>query len=44
LVIFLRPLVIREPSIDRDLKDFRPFLEQALSRRSVEDGHGEATP
>jgi general secretion pathway protein D len=31
LVIFIRPLVVREPSIDKDLYDFRPFLDKAMS-------------
>jgi len=29
LVIFLRPVVIGEPSLERDLKDYRQFLGQA---------------
>ncbi len=29
LVIFMRPLVVHEADIDKDLREFRPFLEQA---------------
>ncbi|MGE3771368.1 MAG: type II secretion system protein GspD [Gammaproteobacteria bacterium] len=31
LVIFLRPVVIEEPSLERDLKDYRQFLGQSTA-------------
>ncbi|MGQ0593894.1 MAG: pilus (MSHA type) biogenesis protein MshL [Gammaproteobacteria bacterium] len=33
LVIFLRPLVIDNPSIDADLSGYRPFLEERVERK-----------
>jgi len=33
LVIFLRPVVIDNPSIDADLTDYRPFLEERVERK-----------
>jgi MSHA biogenesis protein MshL len=33
LVIFLRPLVIDNPSIDADLSRYRPFLEERVERK-----------
>ncbi|MDQ3581026.1 MAG: pilus (MSHA type) biogenesis protein MshL [Pseudomonadota bacterium] len=33
LVIFLRPLVIGNPSIDADLSGYRPFLEERVERK-----------
>ncbi|MGH8565035.1 MAG: pilus (MSHA type) biogenesis protein MshL [Gammaproteobacteria bacterium] len=33
LVIFLRPVVIDNPSIDADLTDYRPFLEERVKRK-----------
>ena len=33
LVIFLRPLVIDNPSIDVDFSRYRPFLEERVERR-----------
>ena len=33
LVIFLRPLVIDNPSIDADLSGYRPFLEERVKRK-----------
>ena len=35
LVIFLRPVVVQEPSIERDLKDYRQFLGQSASGASA---------
>ncbi len=32
LVVFLRPVIVRNPSIDRDLRDYRRFLERHTSR------------
>jgi len=33
LVIFLRPLVIDNPSIDADLSGYRPFIEERVKRK-----------
>ncbi|MDZ7751800.1 MAG: secretin N-terminal domain-containing protein [Gammaproteobacteria bacterium] len=35
LVIFMRPLVVHEADIEKDLREFRPFLEQAYRLPSV---------
>ncbi len=32
LIVFIRPVVIREPSIDKDLRDFRPFLQKSTQK------------
>lgn len=40
LVVFLRPTVVNQPSIDNDLKEFRPFLEQAARRTSPAERGG----
>ncbi len=33
LVIFLRPVVINNPSIEADFSDYRPFLEERVERK-----------
>jgi general secretion pathway protein D len=42
LVIFLRPLVVREADIDKDLQEFRPFLERVSRRVQPGNGGGDA--
>ena len=44
LVIFMRPVVVREADIDKDLREFRPFLEQAYSLRDTGAGGAERRP
>ena len=43
LVVFLRPTVMRQPSLDGQLRDFRPYLEQEYQKRprSRREGLGE---
>jgi general secretion pathway protein D len=31
LVVFIRPIVVRDPSIETDLRDLRPYLEQTVT-------------
>ncbi|MCP5145484.1 MAG: pilus (MSHA type) biogenesis protein MshL [Gammaproteobacteria bacterium] len=33
LVVFLRPVIVRNPSLDEDLRDYRPLLERRTSLR-----------
>jgi len=35
LVIFIRPVVVRDPSIETDLRELRPYLEQTAEKRDL---------